>query len=560
MIHVIRSLIPACDGDASAFQEAQMTRTLVLLLSTALLALFSLACRSDGVRADGPETARAAGAPPPATPRLLQLGQRTYQKECAACHGERGDGEGEAAYLLYPRPRDFTSGQFRLISTWDAIPTDEDLFRAISRGMPGSAMPSWSHLPEETRWALVHHVKTFSRFPFDLEPDREPEIFGSGGAGVIRLPPEPAYTPAAQARARELYVKGCAPCHGATGKGDGQQEQRDSRGHPTQPRDLTAGMFKGSPDPAEVYRRIVGGLPGSPMPQSGYLHGEDGWHLVHFVLSLSNEAQRARSELRRVQIDVPRVMRLPEHPDSTIWRTATPVDVALMPLWWRTDRPEHVTVRALHDGKALAILLVWADSTHDTAAFRPQDFADAAAVQIALDRDPPFFAMGDRAGRVNIWMWNADRHAGLDRIDRDVGDVYPNAGIDTYPHLQRSPLDQPMRRASTVESEPTFITGWGAGNVMSDRGARTAEDLTARGFGTLRARPGADREVVAVGTHTIGSYRVQFTRRLDPGGRDAAVLAPGGRVPVAFAVWDGSAGDRDGRKSVTAWQEMIIQR
>jgi hypothetical protein len=31
-------------------------------------------------------------------------------------------------------------------------------------------------------------------------------------------------------------------------------------------------------------------------------------------------------------------------------------------------------------------------------------------------------------------------------------------------------------------------------------------------------------------------------------------------VPVAFAVWNGSAGDRDGKKSVTIWQELLLER
>ena len=94
------------------------------------------------------------------SPELLELGRQTFAKECVACHGATGNGEGDAAYLLYPRPRDFTTGSFRIISTWEGIPTDDDLFTTISRGMPGSAMPSWAHLPEETRWGLVHYVKT----------------------------------------------------------------------------------------------------------------------------------------------------------------------------------------------------------------------------------------------------------------------------------------------------------------------------------------------------------------------------------------------------------------
>ena len=61
--------------------------------------------------------------------RLLQLGKQTYDRNCAPCHGVNGDSQGPAAYLLYPRPRDFTASRYRLVSTWDFAPTDEDLFR-----------------------------------------------------------------------------------------------------------------------------------------------------------------------------------------------------------------------------------------------------------------------------------------------------------------------------------------------------------------------------------------------------------------------------------------------
>ncbi|MEK7334979.1 MAG: cytochrome c, partial [Candidatus Binatota bacterium] len=85
--------------------------------------------------------------PPPSSPKLIALGKQLYNKQCAACHGPQGRGDGEAAYLLYPKPRDFVAAKYRMISTWDRIPTDQDLFDTIARGMPGSAMPSWGHLP-----------------------------------------------------------------------------------------------------------------------------------------------------------------------------------------------------------------------------------------------------------------------------------------------------------------------------------------------------------------------------------------------------------------------------
>jgi mono/diheme cytochrome c family protein len=494
------------------------------------------------------------------SPEILALGKQTFDKECAACHGAAGNGEGDAAYLLYPRPRDFTSGQFRIISTWDGVPTDEDLFRTISRGMPGSAMPSWAHLPEDVRWGLVHYVKSFAKRPLTVHASRPPDRFGSGGAGMLTVPREPAFDEAAQARARELFAKGCAPCHGATARGDGAQTQVDSKGYPTRPRDLTLGVFKGSPEPDQVYRRIVAGLPGSPMPQSGYLHGDDGWHLAHFVRSLSSDAQRAKVEMKKFRIVARRVAALPGNADSGIWRGAPAVNLHMMPLWWRTDRPEEITVRALHDGRSLALLLKWEDATDDDTAIRPQDFRDAAAVEFALAPDPPFFAMGQPGQAVNIWMWKSERQADLEPAFQDLEKVYPNIGIDSYPNLRRSPLEQPMRNALTLESDPAFVTAWGAGNIVADPTRRSAaEDLAAQGFGTLTAHPPTEQAVVATGRFSTGSYMVQFTRALS-GGRNAVDLSPGDRVPVAFAVWNGSAGDRDGKKSVTIWQELLLEK
>ncbi|MBI3625140.1 MAG: c-type cytochrome [Candidatus Rokubacteria bacterium] len=496
----------------------------------------------------------------PPSPDLLALGKRLYDKQCVACHGADGRGEGEAAYLLYPKPRDFTTGKYALVSTWERIPTDEDLFRTISRGMPGSAMPSWGHLSEEERWGLVHYVKSFAEKPWVVPPSADPKGEGGGGKGLIRVPPEPPFTPEARAHALERYADACASCHGKTGRGDGTEDQKDDKGYPTRPRDLTLGVFKGSPDPARLYRRIVAGMPGSPMPMSDWAFGEDAWHLVHLIRSWSSDEQRARAEMLKFRIIAKRVDRVPDHPDSGAWRLATPVNLHLMPLWWRTDRPEELTVRAVHDGTEVAILLVWSDSTDDHTAMRPQDFRDAVAVQFALAADPPFFAMGARGQFVNIWMWKSERQADLEPAFQDLEKVYPNIGIDSYPNLLVSPVEQPTRRALTLRSDPVFVTGWGASNIVSDPLRESAaEDLAAQGFGTLRARPWDDQAVSARGLYRTGGYGVVMRRSLRGSGERGVSFAPGGTVPVAFAVWNGSAGDRDGKKSVTIWQELTLE-
>jgi cytochrome c oxidase cbb3-type subunit 2 len=498
-----------------------------------------------------------------ASDRLLALGKKVYEKECAPCHGLDGRGSGDAAYLLYPKPRDFvTPYQFRLISTWDRIPTDQDIFFTVSRGIPGSAMPSWAHLPEETRWALVHYVKSFSEKPFQANTAES-----EGGSGIIKVPQETPYTAEADARAKEFFRDACAACHGETGRGDGVQEQFDEAGYPTRPRDLTQGVFKGSPEPQEVYRRIVAGMPGTPMPGSDWAYGADAWDLTHFILAMSSPEQRERVEMKKFQIVARFTPQIPDHPDASIWRDAPSVNLHMMPLWWRNDRPEILTVQAVHDGKELALRLMWYDDTNDKTAMRVQDFRDAAAVSFSLDADPPFFGMGEKGRFVNLWMWKAERQADMEATFQDLDKVYPNIGIDSYPNLMRSALEQPTRHALTMESDPTFITGWGAGNIVSDPTRESAaEALYAQGFGTLRAHPVPDQAVTAKGAYDIGTYRVIFRRALKAAPKDlkaaknAFDLIPGQTVRVAFAVWNGHAGDRDGKKSVTIWQDLVIAR
>ena len=521
-------------------------------------------------RAGAPAVTPAAGQPlavrltprvaRPASVELLALGKRVYERQRAAPHGASGRGDGDAAYLLYPKPRDFTAGNYRLVSTWERVPTDEDLYLTISRGMPGSAMPSWGHLPEDERWSLVHYIKSFAAKPWVIASAADPKGDGQAGTGLIRVPPPPPFTSAARTLALERYADACASCHGPTGKGDGAEAQKDDLGYPTRPRDLTLGVFKGAPDPGHLYRRIVAGLPGTPMPMSDWALGDEAWHLVNLIRSWSSDAQRERAEMRKYRIPARRVDQLPEHPDSGVWRLAQPVNLHLMPLWWRTDRPEEVTVRALHDGKQVALLLMWSDATHDHTAMRPQDFRDAVAVQFSATPDPPFFAMGERRRAVNIWMWKSERQADLEPAFQDLEKVYPNLGIDSYPNLRVAPYEQPTRHALTLASDPTFVTGWGAGNIVSDPSRRSpAEDLVAQGFGTLRARPRADQAVDARGVYATGTYRVMFRRDLAGRGAGAVTLTPGTTVSVGFAVWNGSAGDRDGKKSVTIWQELTLE-
>ncbi len=105
----------------------------------------------------------------------VAAGEALYLKACDQCHGPKGDGQGVMADLLFPRPRDFLRGLYKVRSTPSGeLPTDQDLFKVISLGMPGTSMPAWQGvLTDEQIWQLVHYVKTFTADDFTEFPAKK---------------------------------------------------------------------------------------------------------------------------------------------------------------------------------------------------------------------------------------------------------------------------------------------------------------------------------------------------------------------------------------------------
>ena len=94
---------------------------------------------------------------------LIEEGKLAYANYCVGCHGPAGDGNGEAALFLHPRPRNFINANFKFSSTRSGqLPTDDDLKRTIRRGLKGSAMPSFKLLPDRTIDGLIAYLKTLS--------------------------------------------------------------------------------------------------------------------------------------------------------------------------------------------------------------------------------------------------------------------------------------------------------------------------------------------------------------------------------------------------------------
>lgn len=216
------------------------------------------------------------------TKGMLAKGRLLYGEYCAKCHGIDGNGKGPLAADLSTKPQNFTKGEYKFRSTMSGeLPTDADLFRTITVGIPGTAMESYQDLPEPDRMALVTYLKSLS-----------PRFLKSPPGTPIIFPVTRPNTPESVARGRQLYENmQCSACHGEEGRGDGElaQELTDTAGDPIQPADLTRRRLKSGQGPGAIYRTVMTGLDGTPMPSYGYsLDPEEGWALALYIFSLVN--------------------------------------------------------------------------------------------------------------------------------------------------------------------------------------------------------------------------------------------------------------------------------
>lgn len=260
------------------------------------------------------------------TPEELARGAELFGRHCTVCHGPWGAGDGPLATSFDVAPRDFRRGVFKFQSTfYGAKPLFGDLERTIAHGLPGTAMPASRRLGPAAVAALAQHVIWLSRrgeierelllaaetgetLDTPLRKDVEQTVQSAWDeAPLAEIPiatPHPEATPESVARGRLAFAsRGCAKCHGPDGRGDTEENLRgglrDYWGHPVRAADLTTGRLKGGRQPEAIYRRILGGINGTPMPSfRATLASEPDtiWDLVDFVLQLPQTSARSRQE------------------------------------------------------------------------------------------------------------------------------------------------------------------------------------------------------------------------------------------------------------------------
>jgi mono/diheme cytochrome c family protein len=106
-----------------------------------------------------PEKARLKQNPFENDPDAVLAGGKLFGRNCAECHGLKGEGGKRAPSLLRDEVQQATPGT---------------LFWVLTNGVVWHGMPVWSKLPEPQRWQIVSFLKSFkaSGTPEGLAADR----------------------------------------------------------------------------------------------------------------------------------------------------------------------------------------------------------------------------------------------------------------------------------------------------------------------------------------------------------------------------------------------------
>ena len=478
--------------------------------------------------------------PPAADSATVEAGRVIYQDRCWFCHGEEGDGLGPIADYLWPRPRDFMAGSFKLRTTESGeLPTDEDLFRTVTLGIPGTAMPEWGTVfSVAERWQIISYIKTFAADLF------EDEAFDPYNMVIdVGTPPrEPVES--LIAAGRQVYDDAkCWECHGALGRGDGERagEIDDDWGFPIMPADLHLGWkLKGGGSAREIYLRLSSGLDGTPMPSySETLEEEELWQLAYYVVSLSDISQSDPSSgvvitARLIEGD------LPLGPDDPAWEETAEFRIPLTGQAtyaprWQIPAVTDLSVWAVYNSEEIVLRLAWDDRFADTvsvdsvevmaAGWEADDtypvlypdgqrtrgtFPDAAEIMfpVRYGESPvlPHFVYGNTGQPVDLWRWRADlQHA-------------PNS--PAVVELRASGGGQPPER-------------------------HAPESQRASGLGVWRD----------------GRWTVVVRRPLETedGAREVQ-LRPGQMIPIAFHAWDGANGETGLKMALSSWYFLYLRQ
>jgi len=504
-----------------------------------LLVLFALwAATTASVRV----TAQDVG-----TDAQRESGKRLYLKYCSQCHGEKGDAEGYATPHLYPRPRNFTTGKFKVRTTPNgALPTHQDIVNVIRRGMPYTSMPAWPTLSDQEVSDIAHFITSFSADFSNKETVPQP----------LTLPSAPATTSESIELGKKLYAEtGCLKCHGNLGRGDGPSAPTltDELGQPIRAANLTQPWtFRGGPSREDIFRTMTTGLNGTPMPSfTDSLMPEQRWAITDFIVSLSGSSAPGYTNLVVAKY-VPDPIDLKN--GAAGFQSAA---VARFPIVGQVMEPGRafhppatsVTVQAIYDTESIAFLVRWhdmrADNTGKNGPLLPvppeeEESAPGAAAQPTATN--PF-------GDAEV--------APAQKPEKDPFAEEEPAAAQASEFSDAVSIQIPSA-VPTGARKPYFIFGDTQNSVdlwFFDLARPDPLQFTGRGSADIAANDTGD--ITGVASYDQGEWSAIFKRPLRP--TSGAPFSPGEFMPIGFSVWDGFSRERGNRRGLTVWHSVYVE-
>jgi DMSO reductase family type II enzyme heme b subunit len=292
-------------------------------------------------------------------------------------------------------------------------------------------MPGWSSaLSDKEMWQTVHYIKGLSeRFAWYKEINKVP--------GIVEIGSPLPVTKEGLEIGRKLYMEKleCWKCHGEEGRGDGPSapELFDEWEYPIKATNLTKPWkFKIGNSKEDIYRAIISGFAGTPMPS--FLKGnteEELWDLVNYVDSLGIKKRPEKAIVLK-----PKYVssNLPEDVEGPLWDSIESMEFPLFgqilvaPKMY-TPSADAVYVKSVYNDTEIAFLIEWDDINQSKSGimkvtYENEDgeeeeeeitvYADSLAIQFPVQipettsSPRPFFLMGDHRLPVNLWSWDSD--------------------------------------------------------------------------------------------------------------------------------------------------------
>ncbi len=204
-------------------------------------------------------------------------GRMVYSKNCAVCHGDKGDGRSRAQASLMPPPRDFT------VPAAKTELTPARMITSVTYGRPDTAMVGFkTQLSASDISAVVDYIRAGFMASVDTEgisgirnsrramapdatgtPPAAPAVAGPSKPVAVNMAlPMPGSLKGDAVKGSAFYMSNCATCHGTTGDGRGPRAYFIN----PKPRNLLHPASRQEFNRVAIFNAVSAGKQGTEMP------------------------------------------------------------------------------------------------------------------------------------------------------------------------------------------------------------------------------------------------------------------------------------------------------